>query len=303
LISCNPWWGLSEKGHTSALAAAIIWALVPVATRFFVLRVDPFVFNAIRFAASGCVALPLFVYAKPWQWPHADQVLLLVCALLAVPGYNIPVSLAARTVTAGQLGLVIATEPIMIAALTMVLQRRSVHWHVIGGSIIALVGVALTSGVANVGQIFRWESTLQALSGAFSWSCYTVLAVRLNQRYGAFGVTGAIVVVGTVVLLAVSWPMMDSTMLPDRGTVAMLGALGVSSSLLGFLLWNYAGARVPSERLGLFLYMIPIVSVYAGVRYLEESLTIAILSGGVLVVLGVWIASRTNQVETAAVTE
>ena len=43
--------------------------------------------------------------------------------------------------------------------------------------------------------------------------------------------------------------------------------------------------------------------VSAGVRYLEESLTFAILSGGALVVLGVWIASRTTGVVTVAITE
>jgi drug/metabolite transporter (DMT)-like permease len=53
----------------AALAAVILWALVPVGTRFFVLRIDPFVFNVIRFATSGTVALPLFLRARPWRWP------------------------------------------------------------------------------------------------------------------------------------------------------------------------------------------------------------------------------------------
>jgi drug/metabolite transporter (DMT)-like permease len=96
----------SERGYAAALASVIIWALVPVGTRFFVLRVDPYVFNMIRFAASGCAALPLFVYAKPWAWPGRDRLLLLTCAILAVSGYSIPVALGARTVPTGELGRV-----------------------------------------------------------------------------------------------------------------------------------------------------------------------------------------------------
>jgi drug/metabolite transporter (DMT)-like permease len=285
-----------QRGHAAALAAVIIWALVPVGTRFFVLRVDAYFFNVIRFAASGMAAIPLFIHAKPWRWPHRDKWSLLACAALAVPGYNIPVALGARTVSAGELGLLIATEPVMIVALALVLQRRPVHWRIIGGSVIALVGVTLTSGVLTSTQSFKWLSTLQVLAGAFSWSCYTVFAVRLNKRYGAFGVTGAILVVGSVIVLAFSLPMIDTATLPDRATTLMLAGMGLSSSLLGFLLWNYAGARVPSERLGLFLYMIPVVSVYAGVQFLEESLTLQILTGGALTVLGVWIASRAGPV-------
>jgi drug/metabolite transporter (DMT)-like permease len=293
----------SERGYAAALASVIIWALVPVGTRFFVLRVDPYVFNVIRFAASGFAALPLFIYAKPWAWPGRDRLLLLICAILAVSGYSIPVALGARTVPAGELGVLIATEPVMIAVLTLVLHRRPVHWRVIGGSAVALLGVTLTSGVLSADEPFKWVSSLQVLAGAFSWSCYTVLAVRLNQRYGTVGVTGAILVIGTVALLALSLPMVDATMLPDALTTLLLAAMGLSSSLLGFLLWNYAGALVPAERLGLFLYMIPAVSIIGGARFLDESLTVQILLGGALTVFGVWVASRPGPLSTAAVTE
>jgi drug/metabolite transporter (DMT)-like permease len=293
----------SERGYTAALASVIIWALVPVGTRFFVLRVDPYVFNVIRFAASGCAALPFFMYSKPWGWPVRDRLSLLACAVLAVPGYSIPVALAARTVPAGELGVLIATEPVMIAALTLMLHRRPVHWRVIGGALVALLGVMLTSGVVGTDEPFKWSSTLQVLVGALSWSCYTVLAVPLNQRYGTLGVTGAILVMGTVALLVLSLPMIDATMLPDGMTTLLLAAMGLSSSLLGFLLWNYAGALVPAERLGLFLYLIPAVSIFGGARFLDESLTIPILLGCALTVFGVWVASRPAPLGPAAATE
>jgi drug/metabolite transporter (DMT)-like permease len=75
----------------------------------------------------------------------------------------------------------------------------------------------------------------------------------------------------------------------------VIAAMGLSSSLLGFLLWNYAGALVPTERLGLFLYLIPVVSVFVGTQFLEEALSLQILGGGILIVAGVWIASRARR--------
>ena len=287
--------GTPERGYASALAAVVIWALVPVGTRFFVLRIDPFVFNGIRFLASCTAALPMFVHAKPWRWPRSDKFLLLACAVLAVPGYNIPVSLGAKTVPAGELGLLIATEPVMIAALALLLHRRPVHRRVIAGSLTAFLCEALTSGVLTGIQSFKLVSTLQVLAGAFSWSCYTVLAARLNKRYGSFAATGAIIVVGSIVMFALSWPMFDASLWPDRTNILVIAAMGLSSSLLGFLLWNYAGARLAPERLGLFLYVIPLVSVFAGTQFLDESLSAQILVGGILIVTGVWIASRTSR--------
>jgi drug/metabolite transporter (DMT)-like permease len=60
---------------------------------------------------------------------------------------------------------------------------------------------------------------------------------------------------------------------------------------------------VPAERLGLFLYMIPAVSIVGGVRFLDESLTVQILLGCALTVFGVWVASRPDPLSPAAVTE
>ncbi len=292
----------TDRAYSSALLAVLIWALVPVATRYFVLRVDPYMFNAIRFAAAGCAALPLCACLKPRRWNLEDQLRLLACAALSVPGYNLPASLGARTVPAGEMGVLIATESLMIAALTLIIQRRSVHFTVIGGSIVALAGVTLTSGLLTAHQNLHWLGTLQVLAGAFSWSCYTVIAGRLNQRHGALGVTGATLVVGSALLLALSLPNVGR-MLPDGRTIALLAAMGVTTSLVGFLLWNYAAALLPPERLGLFLYMIPLVSIGAGVQLLSESLTVTTLLGAALVVGGVWIATRRGRVLPAVVTE
>jgi drug/metabolite transporter (DMT)-like permease len=102
-----------EQGYAYALAAVVIWALAPVGTRFFVLRADPAIFNIVRYTAAALSLLPGFWHARPWRWPSGDQKRLLWCALLAVPGYSIPV-ISARALPAGQLGLLIATEPAFI---------------------------------------------------------------------------------------------------------------------------------------------------------------------------------------------
>lgn len=276
----------------------VIWALVPVGTRFFVLRIDPYLFNVIRFAASGGAALPLFAYAQPWRWRAPDRIRLMLCAALAIPGYNIPVALGARFVPAGQLGLLIATEPVFIIALTLLLQRQPIHRNVIIGSAVALSGVAVTTGILAEpqslawGRGLAWASALQVLFGAACWSAYTVFAAPLNRRYGALGVTGTILVVGSIFLMLLSFPMLHGAAMPNLASTVVLAAMGLSSSLLGFLLWNYATASVPAERLGLVLYLIPVVCVFAGAWLLNERLSFSVIAGGALTIFGVWTASR-----------
>jgi drug/metabolite transporter (DMT)-like permease len=270
---------------TAALGAVLVWGLIPVGTRFFVQRVDPYTFNIVRFAASCAACLPLFVRARPWRWPRADRRLLVLCALLAVPGYNMPVALGAQSLPAAQIGLLIATEPVFIVAFTLALQRRRVSSRILIGCAVALSGVGLVTGFFTSPSSFPWQSTVLVLGGAASWSLYTAISGGLNERHGASGVTGSMVVVGTIGLMGVSWPMMQGW--PNLPTSVALAGMGLASSTLGFFLWNYASARVAAERIGLFLYLIPIIALAGGTVLLGEPLTLPLLAGGALTIAGV----------------
>jgi drug/metabolite transporter (DMT)-like permease len=283
---------------TAALGAVLIWGLIPVGTRFFVQRVDPFTFNVVRFAASCAACIPMMASARPWRWPRADRWLLVLCALLAVPGYNMPVALGAQSLPAAEIGLLIATEPVFILAFTLALRRRHVSSRMLVGCAVALSGIALVTGVFTAPSSFPWQASLSVLGGAASWSLYTALSGGLNERHGALGVTGSMVVVGTAGLTGISWPMMRGW--PSLPTGLALAGMGLASSTVGFLLWNYASARLPAEKVGLYLYLIPIVALAGGSLLLGEPITATLLTGGALTIAGVWIASRTYVKAAAA---
>lgn len=286
-----------ERGLAAALAAVLIWGLVPVGTRYFVLKFDAVSFNAIRFAFAGAGALPLLWMGKPWRWPAADRLRLLFCALLAVTGYNMPVAFAARSLSAGHLGLLIATEPVFIILFGAWLEKRRIHQRVVAGGAIAFIGVVLTSFGAAIPHIDDWLGTLLVLAGSISWSLYTVLVASLSKRYGGLPVTGGVVVVGAAALIVVSLPMIRLGAIGSPLVIGEIGAMGLVSSLLGFGLWNYAASAVASDRLGLVLYLLPLVSLAAGAFLLDERITALLVLGGVLTLGGVAFGERSKAAE------
>jgi drug/metabolite transporter (DMT)-like permease len=282
----------TETGLIAALAAVLIWGLVPVATRFFVLKLDALSFNIVRYLFAGAGALPLFWMGKPWRWPAAERWQLGLCAVLAVPGYNIPVALAARSISAGRIGLSIATEPIFIILFGAWLYRLRIHWQVAVGGAIALIGVGLTAIAAGATQISDWPDTLLALGGAISWSIYTVLVANLARRHGVLPVTGGVLTLGSLALIGMTLPFIPAALFPAPLVTLEIGALGIVSSLLGFLLWNYAATTLASDRLGMLLYFLPVISVLAAAVLLGEGITLALLFGGALTITGVAIGER-----------
>jgi drug/metabolite transporter (DMT)-like permease len=266
----------------------VIWGLVPVATRYFVATTDPLAFNVIRFIASGLGALVFVFPAKPWRWPRGDLVRLVVASVLAIPAYNIPVAIAAKTVSAGVMGLLIATEPVFILIFSVLVGRAGVRPAIVLGAVLAFAGVGLTAADGWSGAAVADPMGIAlTLFGCAAWALYSVLAAPLVRRHGPWGVAGSILAIGGGGLVAVSLPAMGPHAWPGPMVTVELVALGLVSAFLAFLLWNKAAQVMPVSRLGLFLYLIPVVSLVGGAALLGERLTFATTCGGVLILIGV----------------
>ncbi len=282
-----------EARYREALAAAFIavvsWGFVPVALRYFVSSLDPLIVSVIRFGASGVGALPFFWIGKPWRWPRADFIRLLICAALAVPGLNLPAAYAVRTLPAGGLGLVTATEPILIILFGLMASRSGVTIRVVMGALIALAGVLVTLSRSAQALIAgdNLGGIALAFAGAMSWSAYSVLGAPLVRRHGAIGMTGGVLFFGGFVAAAVIAPTIPVASWPGLRVFAEIGALALTTTVIGFLLWNRAGGVIGAAPLGLFLYLIPVIAVIGGAVFLGEALTLRVVLGGLVIIGGV----------------
>jgi drug/metabolite transporter (DMT)-like permease len=63
--------------------------------------------------------------------------------------------------------------------------------------------------------------------------------------------------------------------------------LAVGSNVVGMLAWNLAVARLPGQRVGLLLYLEPLVSVAGAVALLGERLSPGLAAGGALILGGI----------------
>jgi drug/metabolite transporter (DMT)-like permease len=276
------------SGLTPALAAVVIWGLVPVGTRFFVETTNPLAFNVVRFGVSGLFALPLLVKAAPWRWPAGDLLRLLAGAVLAIPAYNIPVAIAAKSVPAGTMGLLIATEPVFILLFSLLLRGSGVRLSAGLGAALAFAGVLMTTSGGGAGAAATDPAGAGlVLAGSACWALYSVLTAPLVIRHGAGAVAGSILVFGGAALCAVSVPAVPPGAWPGPLVTVELALMGLMSALVAFLFWTKAAEVLPMSRLGLFLYLIPVVSLLVGAALLGERPTLASVSGGALILLGV----------------
>jgi len=283
------------KAAGMTLLSVLLWGCAPVGTRFMVgdgheaVAAAPFV--ALRY---GIAALCFF----PWAlralrgWRRRDLMLGAVCGVIGITGYNLPNALGTRTVSAGMIGLLNGSEPLMIVVLAALRDRRVPRGWTLLAAFIGFAGIILLvqGGGPALGNL---TGICWILLSAFLWSLYCVIIPPLMRRHNALEVTGVTIAAGTIPLLlaggsGIAGMAAQFTPLQWEVTLAMI----FLTSVLALLLWNLGSAGLGAERAGWVLYVLPVVSLAGGVALLGEPLRAAEFLGGGLIMLSVALSQR-----------
>ena len=188
---------------------------------------------------------------------------------------------AALTLTAGLMSVLNATSPMWGALWSAVLLHERLSARKVLG---LLIGVA---GVAFVTQPQAGESVpvIAALAAAF---CYGLAGAYMKRS--ASGVPSRGMAVGTQlaagVLLVPFIALSPPTTAPTPLVVASMLALGLLCGAIAYLLYFRLIADIGATGALTVTYLIPVFGVLWGALFLGEALSISMLAGGALVILG-----------------
>ena len=154
--------------------------------------------------------------------------------------------------------------------------------------LVAFVGIYIVLGEP------RMEGKLVGvglvLGGAFMWALGQVMLRRLGE-------IGGFTVIAWISVFAAPQLLLASLLLEGDAVahVARAGApvwisvayLGVVMTAVGYACWYHVLGRYPVYRVAPYLLLIPVSSVLGGALMLGEPLTLHLLAGGAVVVLGV----------------
>jgi drug/metabolite transporter (DMT)-like permease len=287
------------RAMAAVTVAVVLWGLAPVATRYLVLSVDPLGSLALRFAICSVCYLPVLPWLRtPVPWTRRQVWLLVGCGLVGILGYNVPMTLGIRDVQAGFAGILLSTEPLWIALLSVLVLKQKLTAPLAWGLGVAFIGVVTLSaggGVAVDASMLGGAALV--LLGAFMWGAYSVAVGPLVRRYGALRVSAMTMWIGTIPLVAffVTGMLSAGRELTATGWI-VLALYAFGPNLVGMLAWNYGLSRVPGTRAGLMLNLYPVVSVVGGATLLDESVTTAAVVGGGLVILGLVLSQIPSRV-------
>jgi drug/metabolite transporter (DMT)-like permease len=281
--------------EASLLLAVLFLGTNPVAVKVAVAEFPPFPFVAMRFILAGLLLLALVALLEPRDGrPGRRDLLSLVgVGLVGVGANNIAFTLGVSMTTASETALIYAAVPIwgILLGLALGLERPT-RWGILGVCL-AFLGVAvvvyggLTGSTSLLGNLLVVVATV-------CWGSYAVLSLPLLRRYSPLVVASYTMLFGGLGALPLALPGFL-----DAGWAGVSGraweALAYSTLLVaafGFWAWQRGVSQVGANRVLIYQYLITLVGVAVGVLLLGESLTGNKVLGGVVILLGVYLARR-----------
>ncbi|MGW6565602.1 DMT family transporter [Streptomyces sp. NPDC054975] len=276
-------------GLLLALVATVVWSGSFVASRALHDSVPPVQAAFWRWIVAILAVAP-FAVRETWRQRalirrHLGFVTL--AALLGVTVYNTLVNQAGLTTSAGNMGMIMAASPVLMAVYERLGGAR-LGARRVAGMLIACAGVLLLVGDGALPTRLT-AGDLWMLAAAVSFASYSALLKRRPAELGGLAFLFTTFVLGALMLLpayAVSLATQGGFD-PTVGTVGPLVYVGVLSSAVAFFAWNKAIALIGAARAGAVYYLQPVCVALLSYALLGEELGIlggacmALILGGV----------------------
>jgi len=281
---------MTRRGLVLFALMSVIWGIPYLLIRVAVTEISPAFLVLARTVLATAILLPIAlarVDIRPilarWRWLVAFAVI-----EIAIPW--IALGSAEQHLTSSLTGLLIAGVPLvgtLFAVATGGVDRLGRTGLV--GLFIGLVGVA-----AIVGFDLGASDVLALLQIAVVVVGYAVGPAILARRLGGLSAVGvmslslALTAVIYIPLAAVQWP----TTMPSLNVWISVVILAVVCTAVAFLVFAALIDEIGPVRSTLITYINPAVAAVLGVLVLQETLTVPMIVGFVLVIVGSGLATR-----------
>ena len=198
---------------------------------------------------------------------------------------------SALTLSAGLMSVLNATSPMWGAVCSAALLRERLSARRVAGLAVGVIGVALVTR-PGAAQELALPAVLAALGAAFCYGLSGAYMKRWASDVPSRGMAvGTQIVAGVV--LAPFIPLVPPGAAPGAFIIASMLVRGLVCGAIAYLLYFRLITDIGATGALTVTYLIPVFGVLWGALFLGEALTLPMLAGGVLVVLGTVLVLRT----------
>lgn len=288
--------------YLKLLLTAIFWGGTYIAGRLIVDSVHPLSASFLRFfiATLFLVIITIRLEGRLPRLHKAQIVPVVLSGLTGVCAYNILFLTGLWHITAGRASLIIATTPVLISLFSAFLfkeQLTAVKLIGIGLSVMGAMVVVSNGHWVDVASYDIGLGEILIFGSVLSWVGYSLIGKVIMASLSPLASVTYSAIVGTALLALPAW---YAGIAYDIGHYAAgdwmsLFYLGFFGTVLSFF-WYYEGIqRIGTMKTSVFINFVPVSAILLSIVLLDEPLTISLLFGGTLVIMGAYATNASKQ--------
>jgi len=287
----------STRGWVLFAVMSLLWGIPYLFIKEAVDSFSPPAIVAGRTLIGALILLPIALHRgalrpalKLWPW-------VLAFGAIEMAGPFLLLGHAEQTLPSGLTGLLVATVPLFAAIIAFTRGDKGVLRPArAAGLVIGFAGVAVI--VAGPGLAAGGAASLLAVGELLIVAiCYAIapfiVATKLKDVPSLGTITLSLAAVG---LFYLPIGLLTQHEAPTARSTVSLVALGILCTALAFMAFFALIAEVGPARAPLFTYVNPVVAIILGSIILGEELSVGLLIGFPLVILGCWLAATGGRV-------
>src|SRR2546425_7716482 len=294
-----------RRGYAALGTLALSWGASFLFIKLAVRDMSPATLVLSR-AVFGAVTLGLiFAARRQTPFPTGTRARLLPFLAMAIFGSLLPwvaIAFGELSIRSALASILNATPPLwtgLFAFWVPPAERPSALNYL--GVAIGFMGTGILIAPDLIGQPLR-ATTIGTLAVAGAAASYAVAA--LVQRRRLRGVSPLQVgfwqlALATPLALAAALPTIGATHLQSASIAAII-VLGVGGSGIAYLLYYFMMNTLGATRATTVTFLLPVTAVFWGASILHEAITVPILAGMAVILLGVFLTSRQRTRRAAA---
>ena len=283
---------MSRRGWALFLAMAVLWGVPYLLIRIAVRQLDPGVLVLGRTAPAALLLVPLVIVRRQIGdiWKNLKWIAIFGVVEFGVPWYLM--ATAEKHITSSLTSLLICAVPLfsVVGERIRRTQERIGARRLIGLAVGA-AGVLLLVGLGIHGGSAQWIGVMLVIGVGYTVGPI-ILATKLHH------VPGVAIVAGATLLVALAWIPWSIAHWPHHvsgETMSAVAVLSVFCTAGAFLTFFELVKEVGSTRSVVVTYVNTALAVVLGISILHEPLTIGILLGFPLVLVGsIFATSRSS---------
>jgi drug/metabolite transporter (DMT)-like permease len=283
---------MSRKGWALFALVGVLWGVPYMFMKIAVAELATPVIVFSRLLIGALVLIPLAVHQKTIKdalkyWPYI--------ASYAVLEMVIPWTLitnAQKDLSSGVVALLVATVPIWATLFAHHTgDSTAAHRTRIFGITLGLIGITFLVGIESLNDVGNIRSLIQVLVASVSYAYAVNMITRKAPGISGIAINGLAMSLSAVLFAPFALTHLPKTAPSTEAILATVG-LGIICTALAFWIFFLVLEEIGPARASLVVYPNTAVAIVLGIFLLDEKLTLAIVIGLPMVLLGSYFASR-----------